>query len=63
MHKVDKPVQVPLQREGGAAEAFVGPGVGVNGHVTLKVVMPGKFLAANRALIRLLLSVSHHVSF
>ena len=35
----------------------------MNGHVTLEVVMPGKLLPANCALIRLLFRVSHHVSF
>lgn len=35
----------------------------MDGHVTLEIMMAGKFLAANRALVRLLVSVSHHVSF
>ena len=33
----------------------------MNGHVALEVVMPGELLAADGALIRLLLSVRHHV--
>ena len=35
----------------------------MNGHVTLKIVMPRKLFAANRALIRLFLGVRHHVGF
>ena len=35
----------------------------MNGHVTLKIVMPREFLAANGALIRLFLGMRHHVGF